>query len=456
MDPEPIPTEPTIDPEPPDATSLVTGPSLASESPAAGRGRGSKIRRATIGLALVLTFSVGIGVGGLASSLLGGAGTTPAPTPGSTTFGLIREAWDTLHTKYVGADTLDDKALIYGAINGMTEAVGDTGHTSFMTPEQRTARSNDLSGKYVGIGVRIDVATDGLPLIVGVFKDSPAQKAGLVAGDEIVAVDGKTTSGHEINEIVGWVRGEAGTSVAVTVKTGATGTPRDVSMVRADVATTPVSWTLVPGTKTALIRLEQFSAGAADDLKAALTEARAAGTDRLILDLRGNPGGYVNEADAVASQFLKSGIVFIERGADGNETKHEVQPGGLATDLPLVVLVDGGTASSAEIVSGALQDAGRAQIVGVKTYGTGTVLGEFPLSDGSALRVGTVEWLTPTGRRIWHEGIVPNVVVERATTVAAVVPDAVSKMTPKEVAALTDPQLARGLSLVTATTTPGT
>ena len=455
MDPEPIPAEPTIDPEPPDATSLATGPSLASESPAAGRGRGSKVRRAVIGLALVLTFSVGIGVGGLASSALNGAGTTPSPTSGSTNFGLIKEAWDILHTKYVGADTLDDKALIYGAINGMTEAVGDTGHTSFMTPEQRTARSNDLSGKFVGIGVRVDVAKDGLPLIIGVFKDSPAEKAGIVAGDEIVAVDGKSATGQAMSDVISWVRGEAGTTVVVTVRTGATGTPRDVSMVRADVAIDPVSWTLVPGTKTALIRLDQFSAGAADDLKGVLGEVRTAGADRLILDLRDNPGGYVNEADAVASQFLKSGLVFIERGADGKETKHEVQPGGLATDLPLVVLVDAGTASSSEIVTGALQDAGRAEIVGVKTYGTGTVLGEFPLSDNSALRVGTVEWLTPSGRRIWHEGITPDVVVERASDVAAVVPDAVSKMTATQVAALTDPQLARGLSLVTAMTTPG-
>ena len=220
MDPEPIPAEPTIDPEPPDATSLATGPSLASESPAAGRGRGSKVRRAVIGLALVLTFSVGIGVGGLASSALSGAGTTPTPTSGSTNFGLIKEAWDILHTKYVGADTLDDKALIYGAINGMTEAVGDTGHTSFMTPEQRTARSNDLSGKFVGIGVRVDVAKDGLPLIVGVFKDSPAEKAGLVVGDEIVAVDGKTTSGQAMSDVISWVRGEAGTTVVVTARTG--------------------------------------------------------------------------------------------------------------------------------------------------------------------------------------------------------------------------------------------
>jgi len=456
MDPEPIPTEPTTDPEPPDATSVTSGPSLASESTAAGRGRGAKVRRAAIGLAFVLTFSVGIGVGGLVLPALGGAWTTtPAPTDGTADFGLIREAWDVLHTKYVGADELNDKDLIYGAINGMTEAVGDTGHTSFMTPEERADRSNDLSGKYVGIGVRIDTAEDGLPLIIGVFKGSPADKAGLVAGDEIVSVDGKATSGHEIDEIVGWVRGEAGSSVTVTVRTGARGAPRDVSMVRADVAVAPVSWTLVPGTRTALIRLDQFSAGAADNLKIVLGEVREAGADRIILDLRGNPGGYVNEADAVASQFLKSGIVFIERAADGHETKHDVASGGLATDLPLVVLVDGGTASSSEIVSGALQDAGRAQIVGIKTFGTGTVLGEFVLSDGSALRVGTVEWLTPDGRRIWHEGITPDVVVERASDVAPIDPEAVGKMTPAQVAALADAQLARGLTLVTAITTTG-
>jgi carboxyl-terminal processing protease len=456
MDSEPIQTEPTTDGEPPDATSLATGPSLASTSPAAGRGRGSMLRRVAIGLALVLTFSVGIGVGRLALPALGGDGTTtPSPSSGTTDFGLIKEAWDTLHTKYVGASELNDRELIYGAIDGMTDAVGDTGHTSFMTPEERAERSDDLSGKYVGIGVRIDTAEDGLPLIIGVFKGSPAEKGGIVTGDEIVAVDGKSTTGKEIDEIVSWVRGEAGSSVTVTVKSSAKGAPRDVKLVRADVAVTPVSWTLVPGTKTALIRLDQFSQGAAEDLKAVLGEIRTAGADRILLDLRGNPGGYVNEADAVASQFLKSGIVFIERAADGHETRHDVAPGGLATDLPMVVLVDGGTASSSEIVSGALQDAGRAQVVGIKTYGTGTVLGEFPLSDGSALRVGTVEWLTPEGRRIWHEGISPDVVVERASDVAPIDPDEVSKMTAAQVDKLADPQLARGLSLVTALTPSG-
>ncbi|HEV7604478.1 MAG TPA: S41 family peptidase [Candidatus Limnocylindrales bacterium] len=457
MDREPIPTELTTDPVPPAATSVVTGPSLAPGSSAAGRARGSTLRRAAIGLALVLTFSVGIGVGRLASPA-GGAGTTtpdPSSAAGTTTFGLIREAWDTLHTKYVGAAQLDDKALIYGAIDGMTQAVGDTGHTSFLTPEERAARSSGLSGSYVGIGVRIDTAADGLPLIVGVFPNSPAAGAGLAVGDEIVAVDGNNATGRTVTEVVAWVRGEAGSTVKVTVRPGATGTERTVSMVRADVAVDPVSWTLVPGTKTALIRLEQFSTGAADDLIKAVGLARGAGADRIILDIRGNPGGYVNEADAVASQFLKSGLVFIERAADGHETTHPVKPGGVATDLPLVVMVDGGTASSSEIVSGALQDAGRGQLVGIKTFGTGTVLGEFGLSDGSALRVGTVEWLTPKGRKIWHQGITPDVIVERPSTVIPLVPDDVRKLTPAQVGSIADPQLARALTLVTSATAPG-
>ena len=458
MDFEPNSTEPTTDPEPPVATPVVAGPSLASESPATGRGRGSKVRRAVIGLALALTFSVGIGVGNLALPALGIDGwTTPAPAGGvpATDYGLIREAWDTLHTKYVAADELDDTDLIYGAIEGLTEAVGDTGHTSFMTPEERADRSSDLSGKYVGIGVRIDTAESGLPLVVGVFEGSPAEKADLMIGDEIVAVDGRSTTGHTVDEIVTWVRGEAGTTVAVTVRPGPDGAERDVSIVRADVAVVAVSWALVPGTKTALIRLEQFSQGAGDDLKDALGEVRKAGADRIVLDLRGNPGGYVNEADAVASQFLSGGTVFIERDASGKETKHEVATGGLATDLPLVLLVDGATASSSEIVSGAIQDAGRAQIVGVQTYGTGTVLGEFPLSDGSALRVGTVEWLTPDGRRIWHAGITPDVTVERPSDIAPLDPKDVGEMTPTEIKALTDPQLARALRLVTAVVASG-
>ena len=455
-DPDTIPTEPTTDPAPPATNVFAAGPSQAWGSPAAGRGRGPTIGRLVIGVALALTFSVGIGVGLIAAPALGDAnGTAPGPTTGSAdAFALISEAWEILHRDYVGADELNDKTLAYQAIEGLTEAVGDTGHTSFLTPEERAERSEELSGSYVGIGVRIDAAEDGRPLIVGVFRDSPAEAANLKPGDIIVAVDGQSTSDHDLDEVAGWIRGEAGSTVVVSVQEGVDGVPREVSIVRAEVAVQTVSWTMVEGSSTAVLRLEQFSHGAADALKAALEEIREAGADRLVLDLRGNPGGYVDEATGVASQFLSEGNVFVERDADGKETPHPVSPDGSALDLPLVVLIDGGTASSAEIVSGALQDAGRGQLIGTTTFGTGTVLGEFELADGSALRVGTVEWLTPKGRRIWHEGIVPDLSVERPDDVRPVVPDDLRSMTAAQVDDLGDPQLKRALSVVASVDVP--
>jgi carboxyl-terminal processing protease len=451
MDTDQIQTEPTTDGPPPNVTPVTPGPSQADPSPATGRGGRTALIGVIVGLALAVTFSAGIGIGRLATPT-GAVGAIPSPaSPGAsapTDFGLIREAWDTLHQQYVGRDQMSDTDLIYGAIDGMTQAIGDTGHTDFLTPAERAAQQDALSGSYVGIGVRIDVTEDGLPKIVGVFDGSPAEAAGLVIDDVIVAVDGHEAAGSTIDEVAGWVRGEAGTSVKITVRHGATGPERTLTIVRADVPIHPVSWTMVPGTTTAFIRLDQFSSGAADDMVATLKTVREAGAERIVLDLRGNPGGYVNEAVGVASQFLTSGIVYIERNAAGDETEHPVSPGGVAPDLPLVVLVNGDTASSSEIVSGALQDQHRAEIVGETTFGTGTVLGEFVLSDGSALRIGTTEWLTPDGREIWHQGIAPDVPVAMPTGVTPLSPDDVKGLTPAAVSSMTDAQLAKALELV--------
>ena len=322
-----------------------------------------------------------------------GQTSNPASSSGQTTFALIQEAWDTIHREYVGKDTLDDRALIYGAIKGLTEAVGDTGHTDFMTPEELAAR-DELAVRLVRRhrGPHRHRPTDDYPKIVEVFKDSPAEHAGIKVDDVIVKVDEHATKGQTLDDVAGWVRGEAGTKVTLVVQAGGKGAERTLEITRADVPIDPVSWAMVPGSSTALLRLEQFSSGSADDVVKALKDAKAAGAERIVLDLRGNPGGYVNEAIGVASQFLKSGLVFIERNAQGGETKHEVSPGGVATDLPLVVLVDKNTASSSEIVSGALQDAGRAKIIGETTYGTGTVLGTFKLTRrvGAARRHGRV------------------------------------------------------------------
>jgi carboxyl-terminal processing protease len=458
-------TDPSIDPatvEPVESASPApAAPPASSEptAPAAALDRRTQRNPRALGaakglvaaIALALTFGAGVGIGrAVPDATSGGAAAAASPSGSDAELALIREAWDAIHQNYVDAKGLDDQALAYGAINGLTDAVGDTGHTSFMTPEERKVRESSLAGSYVGIGAEMDVTSDGLPLVVGVFRGSPADGAGLHSGDIVVAVDGRQTAGSDLDTIITWVRGAAGTPVELTVKAGADAPERTIRIVRADVHIEAVSWAMAAGSKTAVVRLEQFSTGASPAFIAALKAAKAAGADRFVFDLRGNPGGYVGEAVAIASQFLASGTVYMERNAKGEEKSTAVTPGGVATDLPLVVLVDHGTASASEIVAGAIQDAGRAQVVGVTTFGTGTVLGEFPLSDGSALRIGTVEWLTPKGRVIWHAGISPDVTVDRADTIKPVVPDDLRSMSAAQVSHLTDPQLKKALELVAA------
>ena len=228
-------------------------------------------------------------------------------------------------------------------------------------------------------------------------------------------------------------------------------------MVRADVAVVPgVLGDRARARKTALVRLDQFSAGAADDLKAALTDVKAAGADRIVFDLRGNPGGYVNEADAVASQFLKSGVVFIERAADGHETTHAVAEGGLATDLPLVVLVDGGTASSSEIVSGASRTPAGPRSSASRRTGPGRSSASSRSSDGSALRVGHGRMADPEGSPDLARGHHPRRrrrAGQRHRT-ARPGPGRQDDRRPRS-PKLTDPQLAKALTVVTAVAATG-
>ena len=254
MDTDRIPTQPTTTDEPPGMTSLTPGPSQVQRSPAAGRGGRAALVGSVVGLALIVTFTAGIGVGRLLGPVVPGSDTAPNPASSlqPTNFGLIKEAWDTIHQQYVGRDQLDDRALIYGAIEGLTNAVGDTGHTDFMTPEERKQRNDSLSGSYVGIGVRIEPDDAGRPRIVGVFDNGPAKKAGLVPDDVIIAVDGRATEGQSIDQVATWVRGEAGTTVELKVRHGTDGPERTVKIVRADVPVEPVAWTTVSYTHLTL------------------------------------------------------------------------------------------------------------------------------------------------------------------------------------------------------------
>jgi carboxyl-terminal processing protease len=289
-------------------------------------------------------------------------------------------------------------------------------------------------------------------VIGAVIPNTPAEEAGLLRGDRILAVDGKTTEGETVDQTVARVRGPEGQPVTLTM--GRTGMEDfDVTIVRRKFDLPLVSWAMVPGRKVAMIRLEQFATGATKGLQDAITKAKAAGATALIFDLRFNGGGYVPEAVGVASEFLTDGIVFQSLDRSGKQQDAAVKPGGLATDIPLVVLADGDTASAAEIVTGAIQDAKRGTVVGVKTFGTGTVLQRFDLADGSALRIGVERWLTRNGRPIWHEGLDPDVKVELPTDatpdpLVPLVPYLLRDMTAAQLAASGDTQLLKALELL--------
>jgi carboxyl-terminal processing protease len=282
--------------------------------------------------------------------------------------------------------------------------------------------------------------TDGVPVIRNVIPNTPAEEAGLRRGDAIVAVDGKPTKGLSVDEVVSRVRGPEGEDVTLTLEREGRG-EFDVTITRRKFDLPLVSWAMVPGRDVALIRLDQFATGATKALKDAITQAKDAGATASVLDMRGTPGGYVNEAVGVASQFVGDGTVFRSINAGGTEKDVPVEPGGLATTIPLVVLADGSTASSAEIVTGAIQDAKRGTVVGEKTFGTGTVLGRFDLSDGSSLRIGVERWLTRAGRPIWHEGLEPDVKVALSDTATPILPDDLRDMTAAQLASSTDAQL---------------
>lgn len=401
-------------------------------------------------------FGVGIAVGH--SGLLEpGAGVLALPAAGSDTgapasseaagFDTFWEAWDIVHDRFVDRQALDATELEYGAIRGMIEALGDEGHTTFLTPEELERRQTDITGKFSGIGALLGVR-DSLPVIVSPFDGSPADQAGVEAGDIIIEVDGQDVTSWSLNDIVDSIRGEEGTEVVLTLLRPEEGTSLEVSITRGEITVPAATWAMLPGTEVALIRLSQFSANAEEELVAALRGAQAAGATGLIVDVRNNPGGLLDQAIRVTSQFLKDGNVLQQEDAQGERKPYPVKPGGLATDIPLIVLINQGSASSAEIFAGAIQDHARGRLVGETTFGTGTVLQPFVLEDGSGLMLGTSQWLTANGRLIRKQGIEPDVAVELPVGTELLQPQDVSDLTATELPQSQDVQLLKALELL--------
>ncbi len=335
--------------------------------------------------------------------------------------------WNTYHTivdRYAGGP-VDKTALIEGAIKGMIAALDDP-YSSYLSPEDYLATLQGISGQFEGIGAEIgtenatgattDCATLGPDcrlVVISPIEGSPAQKAGLKAGDIVLTVDGTSLDGLTVDGARNRIRGKKGTQVVLTVSRKGEPNSIKLTITRDVIVQKEVITRDLAGGTIGYIQLTGFSDNAAASLHQAVAADVAKGETRLILDLRGNPGGFVTAARSVASEFIGSGTIFWQEDSKGNKTPTDAKPGGAATDpsIELVALIDKGSASASEIVAGALRDTHRATLVGETTFGKGTVQEWTPLEGAGGFRLTIAKWLTPNQEWIHHKGIDPDVKV---------------------------------------------
>jgi carboxyl-terminal processing protease len=323
---------------------------------------------------------------------------------------LFWEAWSIVEKDFLH-ELPNERTLTYGAIRGALGTLQDP-FTAFIEPQPNQREKESLKGSFGGIGVKM--RRDGANnVILSPTPDSPAQRAGVQEGDILIAVDSKPiTPSISFDAIAAMVRGPVGQAVTIDIQRGDPPVTHTFKIVRQEIVLPSVTWRIIddkPG--VGYIALEMFSERSNAELVNAINDLKKQGATRLILDLRNNGGGLRQSAIKVASQFLTGGVVMYQRQKNQPAESFEVIRGGVATDLPLVILVNKGTASASEIVAGALQDRGRAKLVGEQTFGKGSVQHIYDLSDGSSLHVTTAEWLTPNHRQITKRGLTPDVIV---------------------------------------------
>jgi len=319
------------------------------------------------------------------------------------------EVLDIVEKNYV--EPVETDKLLQGAINGMIKSLDP--HSVFMTADMYKELEEDTRGSFGGIGVEITILKDVLT-VVSPIEDTPAYNAGIKSGDQIIKIDGKSTKDITIMDAVKQLRGPKDTKVTITILREGLAKPKDIEINRSTINVRSVK-SKVYDDSIGYIRISSFQERTFDDLKKALREieAKARPLKGIVLDMRNNPGGLLNQSVDVSDAFLKSGIIVSTRGRSKSmESKSEAKDDGNEPTCPMVVLVNEGTASAAEIVSGALQDNGRAVILGDQTFGKGSVQTVMPLEDGSALKLTTARYYTPSGRSIQAEGIIPDIVVK--------------------------------------------
>lgn len=335
-------------------------------------------------------------------------------------FSVFWEALGWVEQSFIG-DVPDDRAITYGAIRGALATLNDP-YTYFVEPVAREQERETLRGNFGGIGANIRREEDGR-LTLTPIPGNPAEAAGIRDGDTLLAVDGLDVSdpdAYSVEEIVQLIRGEKGTAVVLTVRHAGSDEPVEIAIVRADILIPSVTARILPENPTiGYIQLTRFSGESGREVSEAIARLQAEGATQLILDLRHNGGGLLDGAIAVSDHFVEGGVVLYQQSRGQAERQFEANGAAVAGDMPLVVLIDGGTASAAEIVAGALRDRQRAVLIGAPTFGKGSVQLVYDLSDGSSVHVTAARWFTPARHQIDQQGLAPDILVETTAAAAA-------------------------------------
>ncbi len=367
---------------------------------------------------VVVTSSFFAGYGAALRSETVGVAAAPMAAPAVPTgtpqdlekqFNLFWEAWNAIDREFYDRKALDNQKRTYGAITGMVEALGDP-HTAFASPVQSSVNEGDLKGSFDGIGVTVEMI-DRMVVVVAPLPDTPGEKAGIRAGDVIVGINDEKTEGLSLTEAVSRIRGPRGTEVKLTIYRQGLREPLNISVTRSEIKVASVSGEMVAD-DVAYIRITSFTESTTKTLVDTVRRLQEQHPRALILDLRNDPGGLLQSSLEVSSIFQKNGVLLYEEDKDGKRTSFSAQRMPVQTDLPMVVLVNRGSASASEIVAGALKDTGRAKLIGQRTFGKGSVQTIRELSDGSTLRITIAHFFTPSGADINQVGIEPDIAVE--------------------------------------------
>ena len=337
-------------------------------------------------------------------------GQKPPPQLGEVDFNIFWDVWSQLEDKYVDKAKLDRKVLVYGASSGLVRALKDP-YSEFLPPQENKQFQEDIKGSFEGIGAEIGIRK-GVLTVISPLKDSPAEKAGIKGGDKILKVNDTLTGDLALDEAVRLIRGPKGTEVTLTVLRDSFDKTKEFKIVRDTIRITILS-TEKKKDGIFVIKLNHFSQNAAWEFRRAVQEFYQSGSKKLILDVRNNPGGFLTVAVDIASWFLPAGeVVTKERVAEGEREIYRSAGYKLLEKTPMVVLINEGSASASEIVAGALRDVRGVKLVGIKTFGKGSVQEVVPLSGGSSLKITVAKWLTPKGEEINGKGLEPDVKVE--------------------------------------------